>query len=364
MKAEALRNWRRQRRRRRIAIVVLCALLAGLAIAGFIFWPQRASTTIRIAPHRAAPAATAGAANPLNLPPPDLLKPIAPDEAIKENEERPFSGRADTAAAPFKLKTDAASAERALDCLSQAVYYEAASEGEAGERAVAQVVLNRMRHPAYPATVCGVVYQGSDRITGCQFTFTCDGSLARIPLGAMWKQAQRIAKEALSGKVYAPVGHATHYHADYVLPYWADSLDKSVKVGRHIFYRLKSGLGAANAFSQRYGGHEPEPPAPSTIQVAADAIQQADPLLAAPHDDSGLQVPNGELVTATEPKTPLLADASQGTLLIDGDAPKPGGDAPKAKSKAADGCSASDGGRPLRPLSANDVRAIGKGSGC
>jgi spore germination cell wall hydrolase CwlJ-like protein len=365
VKAEALRQWRRQRQRRRLAIaVVLGVLLVGLAIGAVLFWPHSASHTIRIAPHRSPSASTASGANPLNLPSPDLLKPIAPDEAIKENEGRPFSGRPDTAAAPFKLKTDPASADRALDCLSQAVYYEAAGEGEDGERAVAQVVLNRMRHPAYPSTVCGVVYQGSDRMTGCQFTFTCDGSLARMPVGALWKQAQRIAKEALSGKVYAPVGHATHYHADYVLPFWADSLDKSVKIGRHIFYRLKYGLGSPSAFSQRYGGHEPEPPAPSTVQVAMEAVQDADPLLIAPHDDTGLAVENGELLTSAQPKQELVADATQGTLLIDGDAAKPAADATKPKPKDEEGCAASTGGKPLRPMSANDVRANPRGNGC
>jgi spore germination cell wall hydrolase CwlJ-like protein len=86
-------------------------------------------------------------------------------------------------------------------------------------------VLNRMRHPGYPASICGVVYQGADRTTGCQFTFTCDGSLLRTPLASLWARSRKIAEDALSGRVYAPIGHATHYHADYVLPYWADSLD-------------------------------------------------------------------------------------------------------------------------------------------
>ena len=364
MKAEALRQWRRQRQRRRLALAVaLGVIFLGLGIATVLFWPHPASHTIRIAPHRSPSASTTGGGNPLNLPSPDLLKPIAPDEAIKENAERPFSGRPDTPAAPFKLKTDAASTARALDCLSQAVYYEAASEGEAGERAVAQVVLNRMRHPAYPSTVCGVVYQGSDRVTGCQFTFTCDGSLARIPVGALWKQAQRIAKEALSGQVYAPVGHATHYHADYVLPFWADSLDKSIKVGRHIFYRLKYGLGSASAFSQRYGGHEPEPPSPSSVQVAIEAVQDADPLLTAPHDDSGLTVENGELVTSSQPKQELVADATQGTLLIDGDAGRPAAETTKPKRNDDNGCATSSGAK-LNPLTANDVRANARGNGC
>ena len=98
---------------------------------------------------------------------------------------------------------------RALDCLAKAVYYEAASESEGGQRAVAQVVLNRVAHPAYPKTVCGVVYQGSQRRTGCQFSFTCDGSLARKPSATYWARALAVSRRALSGQVYAPVGLAT-----------------------------------------------------------------------------------------------------------------------------------------------------------
>ena len=121
---------------------------------------------------------------------------------------------------------------------------------------MAQVVLNRMRHPGFPSTVCGVVYQGSQLPTGCQFTFSCDGSLARAPIPSLWAQARKIAAEALAGRVFAPVGHSTHYHANYVLPYWADSLAKQVQIGRHIFYRLQGSLGTSAAFSQRYAGSD------------------------------------------------------------------------------------------------------------
>ncbi len=118
------------------------------------------------------------------------------------------------AAKPFYMPGTGISHLRASECLAQAVWYEAASESEAGQRAVAQVVLNRVAHPSWPNSVCGVVYQGSERSTGCQFTFTCDGSLARRPSGMSWARAQRIADEALAGSVYAPVGLATHYHIE------------------------------------------------------------------------------------------------------------------------------------------------------
>jgi hypothetical protein len=105
--------------------------------------------------------------------------------------------------------------------------------------------------------VCGVVYQGSERVTGCQFSFTCDGSLAHRPVGYSWTRARRIAAEALAGKVYAPVGHSTHYHTVAVLPYWASSLAKSAVIGAHIFYRWNGVWGQPAAFRQRYAGFEP-----------------------------------------------------------------------------------------------------------
>ncbi len=161
------------------------------------------------------------------------------------------------AAKPFFSAGTGVSHARALECLAQAVWYEAATESEAGQRAVAQVVLNRVAHPAWPASVCGVVYQGSDRVTGCQFTFTCDGSLARRAGGASWARAQAIAAEALAGKVYAPVGHATHYHTLWVNPYWASTLDHVGTIGAHRFYRNRGAGGEKAAFTMAYAGFEP-----------------------------------------------------------------------------------------------------------
>lgn len=134
----------------------------------------------------------------------------------------------------------AASAGSEADCLSLAIYYEARSEPEAGQQAVAQVVLNRVRDPAYPDDVCSVVFQGSERRTGCQFSFTCDGSMARLPEGRAWAQAREIAAAALSGRMAGPVGAATHYHTRAILPYWASSLSRVTTIGAHIFYQRPS----------------------------------------------------------------------------------------------------------------------------
>lgn len=198
-----------------------------------------------------AEARVADAAPPLLLP--QDIKPISEEDALAENEKLPFSSAPIERAPPLVVSLNAAQfigRRSAMDCLTAAIYYEAAQESETGKRGVAQVVLNRARHPAFPNSVCGVVYQGSERRTGCQFTFTCDGSLARPPSRAGWDAARRVALAALSGYVEPRVGMATHYHADYVVPYWAPSLAKIVKIDRHIFYRWSGGWGRRSAFNQ------------------------------------------------------------------------------------------------------------------
>ena len=185
------------------------------------------------------------------------LKQIAPQDALALNAAVPISNSANPAARPFTLLGSAADQARSLECLTAAIYYEAATEPTDGQRAVAQVVLNRVRHPAYPSTVCGVVFEGARRITGCQFSFTCDGSLRRAPMASFWERARRVAEAALNGYVYAPVGWSTHYHANYVVPYWSSSLVKAANVGAHIFYRWRGGWGRAPAFLNRYAGAEP-----------------------------------------------------------------------------------------------------------
>lgn len=167
---------------------------------------------------------------------------------------------------------------RALQCLSMAVYYEAASESHNGQRAVAQVVLNRVAHPAYPSSVCGVVFQGSERRTGCQFTFTCDGSLARKPSRGGWARAQSVALAALAGEVFAPVGTATHYHTHAVNPYWAASLDLIGSIGAHRFYRWQGSAGRVAAFSEDYSGSEPlAAPAPRSFDRSEPSARAAAP---------------------------------------------------------------------------------------
>jgi hypothetical protein len=188
---------------------------------------------------------------------PDLGLDTSTVETAEEiNALRAFSKLPIRPMRPFVLHAGGQDATRALRCLSEAVYYESAREPQLGQEAVAQVVLNRVRHPAYPKSVCGVVYQGSARSTGCQFSFTCDGSLRWAPEPGLWRRAQDVARRALAGHVNKTVGSATHYHAEYVAPYWAPTLVKMKQVGLHIFYRWTGPWGEPPAFTGRYAGGE------------------------------------------------------------------------------------------------------------
>ena len=222
------------------------------------------------------------------------------DEAKLINAAMPFSDAPVIAARAFVLPAGESSDQRrALLCLTQAVYYEAGFEPVAGRRAVAQVVLNRTRHPAFPKSVCGVVYQHNSTPV-CQFTFVCDGSLYRAPQASAWKQAEQIARAALAGHVERSVGTATHYHADYVAPNWAPLLTKLAKLGAHIFYRWPGAWGQPGAFGGRYIG-EPNDPASLRLplnlakltlengeQVVAGPITDGTQLGRAPNDVGGL----------------------------------------------------------------------------
>ncbi len=204
-------------------------------------------------------------------PPPLLIRQIAPEQAVKVNAAIPVADGPNPAARQFVFKGSETAREQALQCLASAVYYEAGREPTEGQRAVAQVVLNRVRHSAFPGSVCGVVYEGSTRATGCQFSFTCDGSLYRQPDAVHWKRAYQVAQAALSGAVHAPVGNATHYHANYVVPYWASSLAKNAVIGAHIFYRWNGGWGQPSAFRKVYAGREPSMMALRSAALAAEA---------------------------------------------------------------------------------------------
>jgi spore germination cell wall hydrolase CwlJ-like protein len=235
------------------------ALAAILAIALTLFASMRApveaaSVSTPIAPARAAAliAATSGE---------KALEVRATGVAAEQiNAALPFSTAPVQSAAPFNAPTEGTAYDRALTCLTQAVYYEAGFEPVEGRRAVAQVILNRMRHPAFPKSVCGVVYQRNSTPI-CQFTFVCDGSLNRPAAAGAWAEARKVAAAALAGYVEQSVGQATHYHAGYVAPYWAPMLAKITRIGAHIFYRWPGAWGQRSAFTGRYIGEPSDPSA-------------------------------------------------------------------------------------------------------
>jgi len=125
-------------------------------------------------------------------------------------------------------------------CLAEAMYYEARSEGIVGQKAVAEVVFHRMRNRNYPGTICGVVFEGSRLKHACQFSFTCNGDMKRAKNPQAWAEARLLAAKIMTGAVQLGdiTDNATSYHAVYVDPVWADHLIRTVQIGNHIFYRM------------------------------------------------------------------------------------------------------------------------------
>jgi spore germination cell wall hydrolase CwlJ-like protein len=318
-------------------------LLAGaFALAGVGAWRAVAQHGLRpavagAAPVPALPVATRPAAVTPALAPVEIAAPaegvtgtiaLPPLPALAQ--VAPAETGIVAASAFSSARATALDRARALECLTAAIYYEAASEPDAGQRAVAQVVLNRVRHPAFPATVCGVVYQGSER-AGCQFSFACDGAMARVPSAGGWARAARNAAAALAGAVYAPVGLATHYHTFAVTPAWNRSLVMTDVVGAHFFHRWKGWWGTAPAFSQPYRGGEPVPgphPRQTPLIMAAAAPVPPAPAVAPP------PTPQAQLAR------PELAES--GTAV----APPPADDRLPPASQVLDRWK--DSGKPLR----------------
>ncbi|MBA4307651.1 MAG: cell wall hydrolase [Sphingopyxis sp.] len=310
-----------------VALLVACGM-AMLAAVAAIYASTLPSATLWHQPSNSRELA-------LRTPPePEAFKfreGIAPLQAAEINAAVPESDEPILPAKPFAIlapATAGAAQLSAVDCMTAAIYYEAASESATGQRAVAQVILNRMRHPAYPNSVCGVVFQGSQRTTGCQFTFTCDGSLRRRPSASGWLRARSVATAALSGYVEPSVGYATHYHTTYVVPYWSSSLTKLRTVGSHIFYRWSGNNGTARAFINRYANAELIPAGaaanlsgyllgssaiPGVLDLASIPLA-AEPLVSvAPPPSSGLKAPlRGELSSAP---SGVIAESGSGIVL-------------------------------------------------
>lgn len=295
-------------------ILVGLLLTFGLVLAAHGAW-RRASRPAPTASPSPAPRPT----KPATAPVPEIFPafdgstgtvalpnlPIPPGAVLTDSGVVP--------AAPFRWgRTTAIDKARAMQCLTAALYYEASGESIDGQRAVAQVVLNRVRHPAFPATICGVVYQGVER-AHCQFSFVCDGALSRPPAISGWSRAARIAAAALSGSVYAPVGLATHYHTYAVTPAWNRAMVMTDMVGAHLFHRWKGYWGTAAAMSRTYAGGEVLPvPVPTPQRDSlADANTGSEAL---PPMSTTLPVP--PIPAAVAPTPAVMPRSPQKTMPV------------------------------------------------
>jgi spore germination cell wall hydrolase CwlJ-like protein len=303
---------------RRAGLAIILLLVVAALIAAAIVWQ----------PHKRIFARPGLPATSVRLDDEDAPKPevplefqaVSPETAQTLNAARPDYAGDIVAARAFAVpKSDSAddAVERALDCLAAAVYYEARSESLQGQRAVAQVVLNRVRDPLYPASVCGVVFQGSERITGCQFSFTCDGSLAIPPREPMWERSRAVARAALNGYVEMSVGLASHYHTQWVVPVWRTDLVKLRTIGAHIFYGWRGRQSSSGGLRTGYAGFEPPLlPAFAAETAIAEGDNVSDMMaggfVAQPVENG----PIGSGGTPTPPpSTPLSADIRAGAMI-------------------------------------------------
>ena len=203
-------------------------------------------------------------------PPPLLVRQIAPEQALQVNQTIPIAAGPNPAARPFAFKGNSAAARAALECLASAVYYEAGDQDDNGERAVAQVVLNRVRHPAFPGSVCDVVYQGSTRATGCQFTFTCDGSLYRRPdrgmePGLCASLPPRSPARSMRRSATRPITMPITWCPTGPRPW------PRMRSSERIFSIAGPAAGASGRFPKTYSGREPNVSALRNAALAAEA---------------------------------------------------------------------------------------------
>ena len=329
-----------------IAILALIALAAAIVPALVVRHAPviRPATAKIVPPQRVVPKAEVPPVEPI------LFQDLAPQDAKSYNASIPFSSAPNPPARPFILSGTLEDRARALDCLAAAVIYEAGDDAS-GERAVAQVILNRLRHPAFPKNVCGVVFQGSERTTGCQFTFTCDGALMRAISPAAWERARDVARLALAGSVDKRVGQATHYHTDWVVPYWSSSLDKITEIHTHLFFRWTGWWGTPAAFNRRYAGSEPVVPKLARLSEAHRTSDQV-AALAAGLDPAALGIENAVIPKSIEEDTAsflVTLDPKLGAETFPALAAKACGERPYCKFMAWSSKAATPATLPLKP---------------
>ena len=290
------------------------ALIMGAAAVGWLALTDDAFPD----PAGASAGAQAKTSQNASLSPPAVdpvqYMDVSPEDARTINAAVTFADRLNPPASSYRLISNAETLLRAVDCLSAAAWYEAGDDA-VGEAAVIQVVLNRVRHPSFPKSICGVVFQGSDRPTGCQFSFACDGAMRRIPAASAWQRARALALSGLTGQVFRAVGWSTHYHTDWVVPYWSRTVDKTAKVGTHLFFRWRGRSGDAAAFSSRYAGSEPIVPMLAGLSAAHKGVTLDVPEKAAAPLD-GLSGNGTAATPGKSPTPPVPAEALRGSTLL------------------------------------------------
>jgi spore germination cell wall hydrolase CwlJ-like protein len=229
------------RARARAALAAVGAAAVGVALG-------TVAVSVSLNSAQATTVPPAGLVARAALPAAAIAVPAAP--AVPPAPQADLAQAAKAARAAERAEHD-----RDLECLTEAVYFEARGESKAGQAAVAQVVMNRVNHPAFPKTVCGVVYQGAKK-RGCQFSFACDGRAERVAESAAWNRAQKVAARALAGVMVAEIGQATHFHTVQVHPSWAPRLRRTAQVGMHVFYKFNSRGGGGGGYVQRAAAPE------------------------------------------------------------------------------------------------------------
>jgi spore germination cell wall hydrolase CwlJ-like protein len=231
---------------------------------------------------------------------PSLRGPLAVDPAALAQLAAPAAPAPAAAVQAATAPVDTRARE--LDCLAQAVYFEARGESPRGQAAVATVIMNRVKNPHFPKTVCGVVYQGAAHHNGCQFSFACDGQVERVVEWSAWEQARRVAARTLSGALLRDVGSATHFHTTAVEPGWGPQMLRVAQVGLHVFYRLNPHAPPPpdldDATDPPQLASRPADPAQQQIRLAAAVVA---PAAAAPAD-AAAKPPVVTLPAVAEPK--------------------------------------------------------------
>jgi spore germination cell wall hydrolase CwlJ-like protein len=271
-----------------------------------------AAPRVEAAPLAPAPVAT--------IPAPQTAapQPVAPQPAAFVADPSDRLGAADIVAAQTRVTR-----AHELDCLTQAVYFEARGESAKGQQAVATVIMNRVRNPRFPKTVCGVVYQGAAHHNGCQFSFACDGQAERVVERSAWDRARIVAARVLAGAVLRDVGSATHFHVVGVDPGWGLQMRRVSQVGLHVFYRFNPHAAPAGPGNDR-----------SVVFTSAPAPAAAPPLRLA----EAMMAP----IPAGKPAVPVIVLAKPAE-------PRP---AAKPVEPAASGLAKTDAPAPAKPQTA------------